>query len=105
MSSINDLQKRALEIARKYNELNARQGHNPWGPKDRMMGFVTDIGELNELVMAKEGMRHIDEVDARLAHELSDCLWSVLVLADHYGVDLEAEFMKTMDELEQRTAA
>ena len=37
-----------------------------------------------------------------LAHELSDCLWSVLVLADKYGVNLEASFLKTMDQLEKR---
>lgn len=105
MSSIEDLQKRAAEIAARYDDLNARQGHRAWSPKDRMMGFVTDIGELNELVMAKEGMRHVDDADAKLAHELADCLWSILVLADNYSVDLEAEYLKTMDELEQRTAA
>lgn len=105
MSDLRTLQERAKEIANRYAELNKRQGHNPWGPKDRMMGFVTDVGELNELVMAKEGMRQIDDADAKLAHELSDCLWSILVLADQYGVDLEKEFLQTMDELEQRTAA
>lgn len=105
MSDINELQQRAVEIAAKYTELNKRQGHNPWGPKDRMMGFVTDVGELNELVMAKEGMRHIEDADEKLAHELSDCLWSILVLADNYGVDLNAAFLKTMDELERRVSA
>ncbi len=101
--SIEELQRRAVEIARRYDAQNERHQHNSWGPKDRMMGFVTDVGELNELVMAKEGMRHVDDVDAKLAHELSDCLWSMLVLADGYGIDLEAAFLKTMDELEQRT--
>ena len=102
MSDIKDLQKRALEIAKKYAELNTRQGHKEWGPKDRAMGFVTDVGELMELVMAKEGMRHIDDADAKLRHELSDCLWSILVLAANYGIDLENEFDATMDQLEER---
>ncbi len=105
MSSINDLRKRAVGIAARYAELNKRHGTKAWTAKDRMMGFVTDVGELNDLVMAKEGLRHVDDVDAKLAHELSDCLWSILVLADNYSVDIEAAFMKTMDELEQRTAA
>lgn len=105
MNGLHVLQRRAKEIADRYAELNKRQGHNAWGPKERMMGFVTDIGELNELVMAKEGMRHINDTDAKLAHELSDCLWSILVIADQYNVDLEKEFLRTMDELEQRTAA
>ena len=104
MSDIHDLQKRADDIAAKYAELNKRQGHTAWGAKDRMMGFVTDVGELNELVMAKEGMRHIDDTDTKLAHELADCLWSILVLAQNYGVDLADAFNKTMDELEKRVS-
>ena len=104
MSNLPELQQRAKEIADRYAELNKRLGNVAWGPRDRMMGFVTDIGELNELVMAKEGLRHVDDVDTKLAHELSDCLWSVLVLADHYGIDLEKEYMQTMNELEKRTA-
>lgn len=55
--------------------------------------------------MAKHGLRDMDNVDAKLAHELADCLWSVLVLADKYKVDLAAEFMKTMDELARRIDA
>jgi NTP pyrophosphatase (non-canonical NTP hydrolase) len=54
--------------------------------------------------MAKNGARHVDDVDRKLAHELSDCLWSVLVLAKLYDLDLEKEFLKTMDELQQGTA-
>jgi len=104
MSDLKDLQQRAQEIAEKYNELTTRKGFNRWGPKDRAMGFVTDVGELMELVMAKENMRHIDDVDARLKHELADCLWSILVLAKHYNVDLEKEFLATMDHLEARIA-
>jgi len=102
MSDLKDLQARALEIADKYAELNTKQGRNKWEPKDRALGFVTDVGELMELVMAKEGMRHVDEVDAKLKHELADCLWSVLVLAANYGVDLEKEFGATMNQLEER---
>lgn len=37
-----------------------------------------------------------------LVHELADCLWAVLVLAERYEVDLESAYVDTMDELEQR---
>ena len=67
-----------------------------------MEGFVGDVGDLMKLVMAKEGVREIPDVDQKLAHELSDCLWSVLVLANKYNVDLETSFLQTMDELEKR---
>lgn len=104
MSNVSDLQKRAIEIRQKYSELNQKKGHNAWGAKDFAMGFAGDFGDLTKLVMAKENMRSIDDVDTKLKHELADCLWSLLVLAEHYGVDLETEFSKTMEELDARIA-
>jgi NTP pyrophosphatase (non-canonical NTP hydrolase) len=104
MSDIAELRKRALEVRRRYNELNAKDGHGEWGGKEYAMGFVGDVGELMEFVMAKENLRRGEDVDKKLAHELSDCLWSVLTIADYYNVDLEREFLQTMDALEQRIA-
>ena len=105
MTTLTELQNRAAEIKRKYAALNRKDGRDIWGSKEYMMGFVGDVGDLTKLVMAKENLRYIDNADAELAHELSDCLWAVLVLAEHYGVDLEKAFLKTMNELEQRIAA
>lgn len=102
MSDIHDLQKRALEIRAKYDALNAAQGSGAWTGKDFAMGFAGDFGDLMKLTMAKEGMRRIDDVDAKFEHELADCLWSILILAKHYDVDLEAAFQKTMNELDAR---
>ena len=39
--------------------------------------------------------------EEKLAHELADCLWSVIVLAQIHEVDLENSFMSTMNELEK----
>lgn len=104
MSDIRELLVRAQEVRQKYNELNAEDGHDAWGGKEYAMGFVGDVGDLLKIVMAKENLRRMDDVDAKLAHELSDCLWSVLVLAAHYGIDIEKEFLNTMDELDKRIA-
>lgn len=52
--------------------------------------------------MAKEGLRHMENIDEKLGHELADCLWSILVIADKYDINLENEFLKTMDDLEKR---
>jgi NTP pyrophosphatase (non-canonical NTP hydrolase) len=105
MSDLKGLAARAQEIRERYNELNLKDGRSKWGGKEYAMGFVADVGELLEIIMAKENLRRGENVDTRLPHELADCLWSVLVLADHYGIDLEKEFLKTMDALEQRIVA
>ena len=70
-----------------------------------MQGFVVDVGDLMKLVMAKSGARQVDGVDAKLRHELADCLWSVLVLAQLYEIDLEAAFTEMTIALEAKLSA
>jgi len=96
------MNKRALEIREKYDQLNESERGVRWNEQQLMAGFVGDVGDLSKIIMAKHGLRAMDDVDAKLAHELSDCLWSVLVLAAKYKIDLPKEFMKTMDELDRR---
>jgi NTP pyrophosphatase (non-canonical NTP hydrolase) len=102
MSDLKSLQQQALAIRQRYNELNQKDGHGQWGPKDYALGFVGDVGQLARIVMAKESMRNMDDVDAKLTHELGDCLWSLLVLASHYDIDLGTSFQQTMEELDTR---
>ena len=98
------LSRRALEIRRQYAELEQTRYGRPWTREDIALGFVGDVGDLAKLVMARQGLRHIPEAEEKLAHELADCLWSILVLAHMYDVDLEQAFLKTMGELEQHIA-
>jgi NTP pyrophosphatase (non-canonical NTP hydrolase) len=97
-----ELQTRARTIADRYQHVNSAAGRPNWTASDYMAGFVGDVGELSQLVMAKANLRPMDNVDDRLAHELADCLWSLLILSDQLGVDLEASFTKTMTELDTR---
>lgn len=102
MSDISDLQKMAQQIRQKYDELNAKDGHTKWDGVDYVAGFTGDVGDLVKLVMAKDGKRRGDDIDAKLKHELGDCQWSLFVIANHYGIDLEDAFRSTMDELHER---
>ncbi len=103
--NFDDLQSRAIEIRNKYDELNLSKRGVTWNEQQLMAGFVGDVGDLSKIIMAKHGLRAMDNVDEKLAHELSDCLWSILVLASKYNIDLSAKFMKTMDELNKRIDA
>lgn len=102
MSQLEVLRQRAEAVREKYAALNRRQGKAVWGAKEYAMGFAGDVGDLLKLAMAKENLRHTEHADEKLEHELADCLWSVLVLAGQYDIDLEVAFAKTMNELEER---
>jgi NTP pyrophosphatase (non-canonical NTP hydrolase) len=100
-----ELSRRALEIRSRYAALETAQGGAPWTRAELAQGFAGDVGALMKLVMAKDGRRAgPPDIEDRLAHELADCLWSVLVLADACGVDLEKAFLETMVQLEAKLA-
>ncbi len=98
---------RARRIRALYTAQALATGTRPWGPAELAQGFVGDVGDLMKLVMAKEGLRpaKAKNLDAALAHELADCLWSVLLLAEAYAVKLEPAFLTTMRDLEQKLTA
>jgi NTP pyrophosphatase (non-canonical NTP hydrolase) len=96
---LKELSKRANEIKEKYYQLEMKKYGKKWTNAQIMEGFVVDVGELMETVMAKEGIRDGDNIDKKLAHELSDCLFSLLVLSDKYDIDIEKEFLENMDGL------
>jgi NTP pyrophosphatase (non-canonical NTP hydrolase) len=99
------LTQRALQIHHQYQDLNERRFGRGWTRDEIALGFMGDVGDLMKLVIAQNGVRDIPDSGAKLAHELADCLWSVLVLSQLYHVDLENAFMQTMNEIEAHIAA
>lgn len=99
---IKELSQRANEVKKRYSKMELEKFGKEWTDAQVMQGFVGDVGDLMKLVMVKEGIREIEDADKKLAHELADCLFSVFVLAERYGVDIEKEFLNTMDELDKR---
>ena len=94
------MQAKARSVREKYAAMETSRYGRPWNREEIMLGFLGDVGDLAKLIQGKEGVRPRDDLDAALAHELADCLWCVLTLADAYEVDLESAFGDAMDELE-----
>jgi len=95
-----NLVQRAMTVRQQYATWEQMQYGRSWTREEIAQGFVGDVGDLLKLTLAHSGIRHIPDATEKLAHELGDCLWSIIVLANAYGVDLEKSFLQTMDELE-----
>ena len=96
MSDIKVLEQRAMEIRRRYDQLERQKKRQPWTAGKLARGFKKDVSELLTIVEQ-------DMVDRKkLSHELGDCLWSVLVIARKLDIDVERAFWTTMAEIEQR---
>lgn len=98
------LSRRAADVRSRYAAFETSTIGREWTAGELMSGFVVDVGDLTRLVMAATGAREVHdpaELHANLGHELADCLWAVLVLADRFEVDLAAAFDRTMTELSE----
>jgi len=91
---------RGLEIRKLYEGKEKQLYGSPWTSEEIALGFVGDVGDLAKLVLAENGRRDIENSREKLEHELSDCMWSLIVLAHAHEVDLQTSFMNTMKELE-----
>ena len=96
------MQECAKEIRQLYQKHEQHEYGREWTDEEIAMGLVGDIGDLLKPIQAKNGVRAISDVDQKLEHEIADCLWSLLVLADKYSIDIEQAFLSTMSELETR---
>lgn len=96
---------RAVQIRAQYEEKEKQLYGSSWTSEDIALGFVRDVGDLANLIMAENGRRNIANSEEKLEHELFDCLWSVIVLSRLHDIDLDRSFMNTMDNLEKHLSA
>lgn len=94
------IQQRAMYLRQRYMAYEQQRYGRSWTPEEVALGFVGDVGDLCKLVQAVEGVRGIPDAKEKLGHELAGCLWSVLVLANLYDVDLEDAVQKMIAQCE-----
>ncbi|MFF1907243.1 nucleotide pyrophosphohydrolase [Kitasatospora sp. NPDC058218] len=98
---LSEITRRAVRVHGLYDDLNLAKHGRTWARHDFVLGFVGDVGDLAKLTQAADGVRPAPPGGRDLGHELADCLWSVVVIAALYDVDLEAAFTTTMRQLEK----
>ena len=91
---------KVVEVKAKYETIEPKT----WGINQAFMGMVKDIGELSKILMAHEGYREDLDKDTKkaLEHQLTDVLYSIMVIGDKTGIDLEKSFWETMEEIEKK---
>ncbi len=98
-----DYSERVKKIKLAYNVLNRSEGYKSWGVTEYLQVFQGDVGDLAKLILASRGFAFSQkDVEVKIARELADCLWSVLVLADELDVNIQQEFNKMLLRLEDK---
>ena len=100
--SLESARRRAMEVRALYEAIERRVNGQVWTLQELLLGFGNDVGTVGRLVLAHDGTWEIDgNVDAQLAHKLSESLWWVIVIAERLGIDISAAFADTMDRIER----
>ncbi len=96
------MQARAVDVRRQFAVFEQATYGREWTVEDLVMGLMTDLGDLAAIVQTLEGKRppRTDNPIQSLEHEVSDCLWVLLVIADRYDINIADAFDQTMTGIE-----
>jgi len=98
--TLRDAQHLCWKNFKKINErLNSKRGRG-WTPFVMVTDLLEEAGEVAAVVKWIEGFKPPDKPKTKemLATELSDLLYIIFVLAEHYDVNLEESFLQTVND-------
>lgn len=93
-STLKDIQKQIDDILQGYEKPY-------WSPLSIMARLTEETGEVARILNHKYGdkPKKPTEKDDDLEDELADVLWTVILLANREGVDLDAGLQRAIDKL------
>jgi NTP pyrophosphatase (non-canonical NTP hydrolase) len=78
-----------------------------WPPLSMLASLMEEVGELAREINAREKIKKKKETEPEsdIGLEMADILFSLICLANHYGVDLESKFKEVMEKYSRRDAS
>ncbi|HEY4694744.1 MAG TPA: MazG nucleotide pyrophosphohydrolase domain-containing protein [Candidatus Nanoarchaeia archaeon] len=73
-----------------------------WGPYQRMGDLVEEVGELANAIQVKEGWKTEKRAKSELIDSVCDVLFSVFGLSALYDIDLDTEYPKVLEHIDNR---
>jgi NTP pyrophosphatase (non-canonical NTP hydrolase) len=77
-----------------------------WPPLSMLASLMEEVGELAREINAREKIKKKKETESEsdLGLEMADILFSLICLANRYGVDLERKFKEVIEKYSSRDA-
>ncbi len=97
--NLRDAQRLCWKTFRKINnKLDPVRGKN-WTPFVMVTDLLEEAGEVAAVVKGLEGFKPPEKPKTKemLATELSDLLYIIFVLAEHYSINLDEVFLQTVN--------
>jgi NTP pyrophosphatase (non-canonical NTP hydrolase) len=98
--TLRDAQHLCWKNFKKINEKLDPERGKAWTAFVMVTDLLEEAGEVAAVVKGLEGFKPPEKPKTRemLATELSDLLYVIFVLAEHYGIELEESFLQTVND-------
>ena len=75
-----------------------------WPPLSMLASLMEEVGELAREINAREKIKKKKETEPKndLGLEMADILFSLICLANFYGIDLESKFKEVLEKYSER---
>ena len=99
-TTLSDAQHFCWKTFIKINQKLDQKRGKPWDPFAMVTDLLEEAGEVAATVKGLEGFKPPDKPKTKemLATELSDILYIIFVLAEHYKINLEEKFLETVND-------
>jgi len=90
MSTVNfdEIIRRAMEIRKKYHELELLHHGSEWTVEEDALAYLTDAGLVGRNIMSQQERWPKAGSEAELEHKLGENIWWLIVLAERSGIDI-----------------
>lgn len=93
--TLNELKKETKKVAEQMPNAN-------WTIHTRFVELVEEVGELANAIQTEEKFKSQKRKKSEVINSVCDILFEVLLIADHYHIDLDQEYPKVLEEIETR---
>jgi NTP pyrophosphatase (non-canonical NTP hydrolase) len=97
--TVKELIDRTEETLQRFRSVEKR----PWTPEACMTELMAEAGTLADSIMIREGYRSRGgdhKVD--LEDDISDVLFMLIMICQHYGIDLEKAYRRMLDDTDAK---
>jgi NTP pyrophosphatase (non-canonical NTP hydrolase) len=101
--NLKEIVEKSIASKEEYAQFEKTHYGREWTQEEIYVALVSDIGDLGRLVLSKEGVENIADVEKKLKHELGECLWGIAALAGKYNIDLEDAFLAQLHNVKKIT--
>src|SRR3989338_5702272 len=92
------LQEKTKKLLTEFERVRTKK----WTPEAMLTDLTEEVGELANAILVKEGFKNKKRAKADLIDSICDILFDLYMIAEHYGVDVEKEYQKVLEQLKER---